>query len=384
MSTSPSSHRIVGLDVARCVALLGMIATHTLVAVDEDGVTFVQQLAGGRSSALFALLAGVSISLMTGRSSPVAGRERRAAAGGLMVRALVVAAIGLVLGSLGSGIAVILTYYGLLFVLGLPFLGLRARSLAALAGVWALVVPVLSHLLRPHLPPPTLDSPTFDMLADPWQLLTELAFTGYYPVLPWMTYLLAGMAIGRLDLTRARTAAGLLLVPGVLLAVAGWFVSSALLERPGAMPALRRTYDGAGGSLAEELTHGLNGTTPTGSWWWLAVHAPHSGTPFDLAHTTGTAMVVIALCLLVSALAPRLMAVVFGAGAMSLSLYTLHVVMRTPPIWFEDGGANFARHAALVLGVGAVFGLLRVRGPLETLVRRTAEGAAGTLRRAPG
>ncbi|HET6703799.1 heparan-alpha-glucosaminide N-acetyltransferase domain-containing protein, partial [Amycolatopsis sp.] len=100
--------RVVGLDVARCLALIGMIATHALVAVDEDGVTFVQQLAGGRASALFAVLAGVSLALMTGGSSPVRGREREAAAGGLVVRALIVAGIGMALGGLGSGIAIIL------------------------------------------------------------------------------------------------------------------------------------------------------------------------------------------------------------------------------------------------------------------------------------
>ncbi len=377
-----TSRRIVGLDAARCLALVGMIATHTLVSTDENGVTAVQQLAGGRSAALFAVLAGVSISLMSGGTHPVTGREREAAAGGLAVRALIVAGIGLVLGGLGSGIAVILTYYGLLFLLGLPFLRLRARSLFALSGGCLLVVPVLSHLLRPHLPDPTLVTPRLDMLAAPWQLLTELAFTGYYPVLPWLAYLLAGMAIGRLDLTRARTAVDLL-VAGALLALTGWFLSAVLLDRPGVMGTLRETYD-RGGSLTDDLAHGLFGTTPTGSWWWLAVRAPHSGTPFDLAHTIGSAMVVIALCLLLSRPAPRVMAVVFGAGAMSLSLYTLHVVMRTPQLWYDDSTWNFSRHVALVLVIGALFAVFRARGPLETLVRKAAEAAASSVRMTPG
>lgn len=153
--------RIVGLDVARCLALIAMIATHILDSTDDNGITLTQQLAGGRASALFAVLAGVSLSLMSGRSNPVAGRERRAVASGLAVRALVIAAIGLVLGELGSGIAVILTYYGLLFLLGLPFLGLRARPLALLSAAWLTVVPVLSHLLRPHLPDRGFASPHF-------------------------------------------------------------------------------------------------------------------------------------------------------------------------------------------------------------------------------
>lgn len=377
--------RIVGLDVARCLALLGMIATHALVAVDADGVTFVQQLAGGRSAALFAVLAGVSLALMTGGTSPVRGRERTAVSRGIVTRAFLVAAIGMVLGSLATPIAVILTYYGLLFLLGLPFLGLRARALALLSGGCLLVVPVLSHLLRPQLPAPSYDSPYFEMLATPWQLLTELTFTGYYPVVPWLAYLFAGMAIGRVDLSRARTALGLM-VGGALLASASWFLSSALLGRPGVISTLRRTYDGPreGNSITEVLEHGLFGTTPTESWWWLAVRAPHSGTGFDLAHTIGSAMVVISLCLLLGIAVPRVAAVVFGAGAMTLTLYTVHVVLRMPQFWPEDGVGTFLRHVALVLCVGALFRLLGARGPLESLVARRSRAAADSVRRKPG
>ena len=372
--------RIIGLDVVRCLALVGMIATHTLVAVDLDGVRLPQQIAGGRASALFAVLAGVSLALMTGGTKPVTGPEREARTGGLIVRALIIATIGLLLGDLGSGIAVILTYYGVLFLAGLPFLGLSARALGLWAGGWLVVAPVVSHLLRPFLPDPTLASPAFAMLTAPWRLLTELTFTGYYPVATWVAYLLAGMAIGRLDLRRPRIA-GELLLGGTLLAVAGWFCSEALTSRDDATAALRATYDSPA-TLATDLAHGLFGTTPTGSWWWLAVHAPHSGTPFDLAHTIGCAMLAIGGCLLLARPAPRAAAIVFGAGAMTLTLYTLHVVLRSPSLWYADGTANFVRHTLLVLVIGAFFGWRRLRGPLETLVRRAADLAATSVRHA--
>jgi uncharacterized membrane protein len=373
--------RVVGLDIARCLALIGMFATHALVTVDEDGVTSVQQLAGGRASALFAVLAGVSLSLMTGGTKPLQGQERQAVSSGLVVRALIVAAIGLVLGELGTGIAVILTYYGVLFLLGIPFLGLRARTLAILSGGWLLVVPILSHLLRPHLPDPSYASPRFEMLATPWQLLTELTFTGFYPVVPWLAYLLAGMAIGRLDLSQTR-AAITLLVPGALLASASWFLSDALLARPSVRSTLTRTYDGPReGSLTEVLEHGLFGVSPTDSWWWLAVRAPHSGTAFDLAHTIGSALVVIALCLLLARAVPRVTAVVFGAGAMTLTLYTAHVIMRTPEIWPEDNVETFLRHVVFALCVGALFRLRGTRGPVEAVVAWTSKAAANSVRR---
>ncbi|MGH3372444.1 MAG: heparan-alpha-glucosaminide N-acetyltransferase domain-containing protein, partial [Nocardioidaceae bacterium] len=74
-----STGRVVGLDVARAVALVAMMATHILPGVDSSGVTLTQQVAGGRASALFAVLAGVSLALMTGRRAPLRGRPRLAA-----------------------------------------------------------------------------------------------------------------------------------------------------------------------------------------------------------------------------------------------------------------------------------------------------------------
>ncbi len=115
--------------MARCLALLGMVTTHVVSPRDADGtLSFGQALAGGRSAALFAVLAGVSLALMTGRRVPVRGRERAARSLGIVVRALLIAGLGLFLGGLGSGLAIILTYYGLLFLLGLPFVGLRAPA----------------------------------------------------------------------------------------------------------------------------------------------------------------------------------------------------------------------------------------------------------------
>ena len=373
--------RIVGLDMARCLALLGMVATHALVAFNADGVAVVQQIAGGRASALFAVLAGVSLALMSGGREPLPDPARRAVGVGLAVRALIVAGIGLALGLVESGIAVILTYYGLLFLLGIPFLRMRARSLFLLAAGWLVVVPVLSHLLRPQLPAPSLSSPQVESLAFPWQLVTELTFTGFYPVVPWLAYLFVGMAVGRLDLTTTPATALRLLVPGLLLAAASWFLSSALTGLDGVQRALVTTYDGPRdiGSLSDNLTFGLAGTTPTGSWWWLVVRAPHSGTSFDLAHTIGCAMVVIALCLLVSRVAPAVIAVVFGAGAMTLTLYTVHVILRSPELWPDDNTETYLRHVLFVLGVGALFRLRGLRGPLEWMVARASAAAAGSV-----
>ncbi len=376
--------RLVGIDVARCLALIGMMATHLLSGYDDGGVPWPQQLAGGRAAALFAVLAGVSLALMTGRQQPLRGRERTAASKRLAVRALVIAVIGLALGGIDSGVAVILTYYGLLFVLGLPFLGLPPRALALLSVGWLVVVPVISQVVRMRLPETSYQVPSLTSLQHPWQLLTELTFTGYYPAVPWLAYLLAGMAVGRVDLRRAWTAV-LLAVIGTGSALTGWGLSQILTALPEARSALRSTYDAAypvaGVELDSALVHGLYGTTPTESWWWLAVVAPHSGTPFDLLQTTGSATAVLGMCLLASRLRPRLFAVLFGAGAMTLTLYTAHVVMLTPQVWPEEHPSSYPTQLLVVLGVGALFALARVRGPLEALTAGTASRAVRSSRR---
>lgn len=346
--------RLVGLDVARCLALLGMVATHVLDERTSTGdLTFGQWLAGGRASALFAVLAGVSLALMTRAPLHGAPLARRTTA--IAARALLIAVLGLVLGGLETGLAIILTYYGVLFLLGLPFTLLGARALTVLAVVWVVAAPVASYLLRQVLPPRGYASPTFGQLADPGQLASELLFTGYYPVVPWLAYLLAGLALGRADL-RSRD-----LLVGVTLGGFGVAVLATQVSRTFVDPV-----------VAAENATGMFGNTPTDDWSWLLVVAPHSSTPFDLAQTIGSALFVIGVCLLVERALPRpatlTLAVIFGAGAMTLSLYSLHVVMRTPDVWPPESPDTYLTHVVVLLAIGAAYALLRRRGPLETAV----------------
>jgi hypothetical protein len=351
-----------------------MVAAHVLDERRPDGtLTRTAWLVDGRASALFAVLAGVSLVLL----------HRRTSRTGLAVRALLIALLGLALGGLGSGLAIILTYYGLLFLMGLPFLGLRARSLFAWAVTWAVVAPVVSHLVRPHLAPRSGPSPAFDQLEDPGHLLAELLLTGYYPCLTWLAYLLLGMAIGRCDL-RSRTVQARLVVGGLVLAGLAFLVSRSFTEQPWV---LRRLVPDAGrygdvstaDALVNAISGGMHGTTPAGgSWAWLLVVAPHSGTPFDLLQTGASAALVIGTCLwLVGWLGERsrrAVAIAFGAGTMTLTLYGLHVVMRTERVWPAEEPASLGWHLLVLLAVGAVFVSARRRGPLEWLL-----GVAGAL-----
>ncbi len=371
--------RIVGVDVARALALVAMMATHVLPGLVGGEVPWPQRVAGGRASALFAVLAGVSIALVSGRTSPWHGRARYAVSVRLVVRSLIIGAIGLALGLVPSGIAVILASYAVLFALSLPFLGLGVRSLAVLAGAWLVAAPVLSQLVRPLLGPHEVGSPRPGDLLRPGHLASELFLTGYYPAVVWVAYLLAGMAVGRTDLRR-RGVEVVLLAGGLALAVTASVASRLLLARPGALASLTSSYPDRDvaqdpEAFAALLVHGLHGTTPTGSWWWLATVAPHSGTPLDLAQTIGSALAVVGACLLLTRFGPRVWAAVFGAGTMTLTLYTLHVLVMARGHW-PDLETSYGDQVLLVLGIGAFFALVPLRGPLEALVATASRHAA--------
>jgi hypothetical protein len=359
-----------------------MIAAHVLHERTADGhLTRTAWLVDGRAAALFAVLAGVSLALMWRGGTSTAG---------LAVRALLVAVLGLALGELETGLAIILTYYGLLFLMGLPFLRMRARTLFLLAGAWTVAGPALSQLVSPHLPPRGFASPDFGQLEHPGRLISELLFTGYYPCVPWLAYLLLGMAIGRCEL-RSSAIQTRIVAGGLAVAVLAFVVSRSFTEQPWV---LRRLVPDAASygdvstadAFVNAIAGGMHGTTPTGgSWAWLLVVAPHSGTPFDLLETGASAALVIGLCLAVVSLlghrSRRGVAIAFGAGTMSLSLYSLHVVMRTERFWPPEepsslGWTLWASHVLVLTAIGACFVAVRRRGPLEAVVGRVSAAAA--------
>ncbi|MGB5952705.1 MAG: heparan-alpha-glucosaminide N-acetyltransferase domain-containing protein [Ornithinimicrobium sp.] len=381
MTPGPRS-RIVGIDVARALALLGMVSAHMIDQTSSNGteVDAWFQLVAGRSAALFAVLAGVSIVLTTRATGTSAGEValRPGARRAVAVRAALIAAIGLVLGIPDVGVAVILVYYGALFCCAIPFLRWQARSLLILSICCALASPVASLLLRTILPPPGLVVPEPSSLLDPLGLLTEVLVTGYYPVLTWVTYLFVGMAVGRLDL-RSKAVAQRMVLLGLSLAIAALGVSAILKRSPGVQASLIDSYDITGtvstfGELNRQITLGFFGITPVDSWWWLGIWAPHSGSIADLAHTAGCAVTVLGAALLIThRLSPptwRAVHIAAGAGTMTLTLYAVHILLLGAPeflSWTEDVGFQI-----VVLGsLGALFAATHSKGPLELAVSRT-------------
>ena len=375
--------RLAGVDAARGLALLGMMATHVFTTFESNAEltpTWAGLVFSGRASALFAVLAGVGLALSTGKQQPLQGPQLWAARRGIALRALVVGAVGLSLGGLEVNIAIILVHYAVLFLCVLPFLGLDVKHLLVLAAGWVLVSPALAFLLRPWLlaAEPRLQlghNPQWEDLSTPAVLLGDLFLTGYYPVLQWIAYLLIGLAIGRLALTKAAVPVMLLAVGTVVAVLAKW-LSVLLMEDLGGRAALQASLLNPSYPLESLLQVNLAGIDQTGSAWWLATSAPHSGTTLDLLHTSGVAAAVVGVCLLLGRVVQRtgrdLLLPLRGAGAMTLSFYPAQLCGRAsrygqplPAGWTVEG--VYWVQAVTILVLGALVAALAWRGPLELL-----------------
>lgn len=386
------ARRLVGVDATRGVALLGMMAVHSLMETDSYGhPTLAFAVFGGRAAATFAVMAGVGLSFMTGRRR-VTFRNLPSAAALLLARALTIGAIGLALGYADASVgAVILPYYAVLFALAIPFLVLPNWAVA-LAGLAAAIgMPALVHVLLPHVTPPTLDNPTLAYLVQhPARLLIELTINGEYPALPWLAYLCAGLVVGRLRLSSLRTAISLA-VTGLVLAVGAAVVSSMLLSSGGlgkiwaAQPDSTLTIP----ETTELLTFGGDGTTPASTWWWLAINAPHTSTPPDLIGTIGSAIALLGVLLLLGrirfAVMSRVISAIFAplaaAGSMTLTLYAAHIAFINSEYDVYEPTTGYLIQVVAVLLIGLAWRATAGRGPLESLVTTMGLRAQHVARR---
>ncbi|MBL1118107.1 DUF418 domain-containing protein [Streptomyces sp. 110] len=320
--------RLIGVDLARGLAVFGMYAAHIGPDPSQGGVTgYVMELAHGRASALFALLAGFSVMLITGRRAPKTGRAGRQAVAKVVIRALVLLVLGTALTMRGTPVEVILAFYGLYFLLVLPLYRLSAGLLAIIAAAGALVLPQVLYVIQRALPAGAADG-VWAWPADA-DGIVSLLFTGSYPALTWIPFVIAGMAVARLDLaaTVVRTR---LAITGVGLAVLGYGGSwLALRLVPGALSKLSAGGWGDGGSAASAWwsdTWGYpDGSTPAG----LLVASPHSESTLSILANTGVAIAVLAACLVAVDAFPRFHGFArpaIAVGTMSLTAYVFHIV----------------------------------------------------------
>jgi uncharacterized membrane protein YeiB len=363
-----SSSRVDAIDLARGIALVGMMFVHLGPQWVGASPPVGQMIASGRAAPLFAMLAGVALSLVHRRDPEGAGSVRATC-----IRAGVLIALGLALGSLDRvPVYVILAFYGVLIVMALPFRGLPARTLVALGLVWAVLAPVLLLWLEIEHGPVISDQAEWSDLAPPWSLAAELLVWGAYPAGVWFAYVLVGLGVGRLDLGRVRVVLSLLGGGVVLLGVSFGV---------GAVAIARGVFDDWSVQGWQQLFVRASYPYEPARWRELWMVGEHTSRPLNVLGAIGSALVVIALCALVMRVpwSRIVLRPLTAAGAMTLSLYTVHVLWSwrltlraagsADPAAQLDSYGDWALQAVVLCAVATVWLSLARRGPLESVVR---------------
>lgn len=391
--------RLDGVDLARALAIAGMLLAH-FAHRDRPGVLdSVRAFVDGRAMPLFVVLAGVSITLLA--------RGARHPDRTLLVRAAVFLPLGLALQEWTVGIAIILQYYALFFVLAVGLRRLGDRALLATAVVLGLAGGVTIQLLGPHLPGYTAWEGG-DGVLPPWGLLANLAVNGYYPFVPAGAFLCLGLWLGRRDLADARLAVRLVVV-GLALALVGSVGGRAVGDRLGAdgttigadgRPAIRAdrvdaVLEATGATDLRTLTAGmspdpgerrsqLRGLVRYAEDRVAAFHGArlfdangHSEMPAWVLGATGTSLAAIGGCVLAVRRAPRTLRPFVHLGQLSLTAYTAQaLIIRWTP---EEPESTIAQEFAITLALLVAFVVVATlwrrvfrRGPLEAALHALA------------
>jgi hypothetical protein len=385
--------RVVGADIARGIAVLGMFTAHVgVTSTDVDTLEGWLGLAHGRSSILFATVAGLSLALVTGGTEPFTGAALRTARSRILVRAVLLLALAAVLDLFGTRVLLILGFYAAYFVLALPFLRLPPARLAATALVIAVIGPLLVYYGPEALVRAGLRAPH-----DGSGAATDFLLTGHYPALVWMAYVLAGLAVGRCDLRSPILHLGLV-AGGFTLATVSSIGSAILVADAGGETAVEGQI---AVTTAENIVPPPTWSDPWPSPAGLYLEGPHHDTMFEALGSGGFALGVLGLCLLVGSVvtggsaargAGRLAQLVrrvllvavtplAAVGALALTVYSVQIVT----IWWWtrthwdllDPATNepLGWMVLITLAVATLWRALLGRGPLERLFARAARKA---------
>lgn len=353
MMNKNKSSRLVGLDIARSLAFLGMILVNFRLAMEVVDSDFAWLLTAfeslqGRSATLFVVLAGVGLQLSLGQQNFAEARRRTWKR----------AAFLFVLGMLNYSIfpADIMHYYAVYFTIAACCLSLtRWQILLSIVGL--ILLSISLFFILDYTKGWNFASLTYVSFASVegmgQDFVRHTFFNGWHPVLPWLSFLLWGMWLAHAQLHLRATQWRMMLCGAVVAAV-------------------------------------CYGLSYVGKIWfpryqdWFSVEAMPP-MPLFVVATMATASVMIGLCCFLSQnfSETRLMQWVqkylAPVGQMTLSLYVGHILLGMGVL--EEIGWLKGRSLVDVLIAATVFFVFSIvfaqtwrrffqHGPLETLMRR--------------
>ena len=345
------SERLIGLDIARYFAFVGMVLVNFDVVMSissglqSDGGffnKFISQLQG-RASAAFVVLAGIGLGL--------SGLKRESQAVNITIkRAIFLLILGLLNMSIFEGD--ILHYYAFYFLFGAFLLSFSNRVLVQIVGLLnvAFLVMMLSIDYESGW---NFEELTYSGFWTIDGFVRNLFFNGFHPVFPWLGFLLLGIVLSRTSLKDRH----------VQIKLITWGLAAVL--------------------VSEVVSFVLSGyVIPADSeLQFLVTTVSMPPMPLYFLAASGSACLLIGLCLLASERFREsgIYSLISPAGTQTLTLYIVHIVVGMGVI--EALGFTGSQSSSKAFVVAMIFCVLATifafawaqwfsRGILESLMRK--------------
>lgn len=333
--------RLAGIDAARALAFGGMLLAHFAASFhpsDPGWLQAVDNAADGRAAPLFCLLLGVGAGLLASRGTPDLA---------FVKRGLVLFALGLLVWPFVESVYLILPHYGILLALFPLVRRVPTRWLLPLAGLFfllpSLVVATVGDAGLRSAGQPS----TYGELVDVGSVLGQILWSGGYPIVGWIGFVLVGAWVVRRPLSQPATQRRLL------------FGSAAVAVT---QPLL------AAGFVARDGSPFLDSAAHSNQTAWYVLAA-------------ATSVAVIAACLIVARRAGTAVRPLVALGQLALSAYLVHLFLGEAVVfpWLDGNVPTLGAQVTVVVAVFAAFTAAAAwwrsrhrRGPVETVVRALA------------
>lgn len=355
--------RIIGIDVARAFAVIGMILVNFKMVLGQQGETWVKHFSSlleGKAAATFVVLAGVGIAFMTNSAVKQNNLDQiKKSKKRILKRALFLFVIGL------SYIVIwpadILHFYGIYMLIPLLLIQRKPKMIfyTALAIIFLYPILLMFFNYETGWNFTSLDYTGF------WTLdgfLRNLFLNGFHPVIPWAAFMLVGLWFGKQDLTNNRfvkKAALFSLLIFVVMQIVSLLTISILSD---------------GNSTTTEELQSILGTNPM------------PPLPIYMISGSSIAVFIICSCVLISKRFENnfIIKALTKTGQLALTFYVAHVILGMGLIEvisdtkLGEHSLNFSISYGFLFSLGCiVFAILwrkhKKNGPLEWVMRKLTD-----------
>ena len=355
--------RIIGIDVARALAVIGMIIVNFKVVFGENGLSWVKSFASlfdGKAAATFVVLAGVGLALMTNSAIKNKDQDKlKIVRRRILKRALFLFIVGI------SYIAIwpadILHFYGIYMAITILLLTSKERTLIATAITLIVAFPILMTFWNYET---GWDFNTLDYQGF-WTLkgfMRNLFFNGFHPVIPWTAFMLFGYWFGKQDLHNDK-----------FIKKTFW-ISSIIFVSIQALSYLTISFLSEGNQeIAKELTEIL-GTNPM------------PPLPIYMFNGSAIAFAIISACIIIAKRFEnnKIIDALNKTGQLALTFYVAHVIIGMGiidvinPAKMGNYSVEFSVVYALVFSLlcivfAVIWRKYKTSGPLEWIMRKITD-----------